>query len=404
MSGKIFINYRRDDSSASAGRLYDRLAARFPKDQIFIDVDNLDPGVDFVEVIEQSVGSCDVLIAVIGRRWLSSSEAEGSRRLDNPDDFVRIEIATALKRNIRVIPVLVDGASMPRPSDLPDDLKSLLRRNAVEVTHTRFSVDSDRLIAAIERVFEKTAAEHREREEKARLEAERREAEKNARLEAERRQREEQDQLETEQREREEKDRLAVERRETELKERSEAERQQNPIMIRKSRGWLIAGAILSLLVGLIALSSPLFFSVSIVQLLGAFVIAGGVISLFIAIFGKDVAPRGFNALSALIRIGAGVALLSCVRSGLNLLTFIFATYLTVEGIFCIFGALKIRQQDGWIFMLFNGIVTLALGIMVYAHWPSGSVRILGLFLGISLLIHEISQLMLGLAASKTVA
>jgi hypothetical protein len=121
MSRNIFISYRRDDSSASAGRLYDRLSAHFPKNQIFIDVDNLDPGVDFVDTIEQSVGSCDVLIAVIGNRWLISSEADGGRRLDNPDDFVRLEIATALKRNIRVIPVLVDGASMPPPRDLPDD-------------------------------------------------------------------------------------------------------------------------------------------------------------------------------------------------------------------------------------------------------------------------------------------
>jgi hypothetical protein len=94
MSGQIFINYRRDDASHLAGRLYDRIAAHFPKNQIFIDVDNLDPGIDFVEAIEQSVGACDVLIAVIGNRWLISSEAEGSRRLDNPDDFVRLEIAT----------------------------------------------------------------------------------------------------------------------------------------------------------------------------------------------------------------------------------------------------------------------------------------------------------------------
>src|SRR6516162_8455623 len=193
MSGKIFINYRRDDASHLAGRLYDRLAAHFPKNQIFIDVDNLDPGVNFVEAIEQSVGSCDVLIAVIGKRWLTS-EAEGSRRLDNPDDFVRLEIATALKRNIRVIPVLVDDASMPRASELPDDLKSLVRRNAVEVSHTRFSADSERLIAALERVFEKTAAEQREREEKERLEVQRRrETELKERLEAERRQKEETD-------------------------------------------------------------------------------------------------------------------------------------------------------------------------------------------------------------------
>jgi peptidoglycan/xylan/chitin deacetylase (PgdA/CDA1 family) len=207
MSGKIFINYRRDDASYPAGRLYDRLSASFPQNQIFIDVDNLDPGVDFVEAIEQSVGSCDVLIAVIGKGWLTSHDQEGQRRLHNPDDFVRIEIATALKRNIRVIPVLVDDASMPRPSDLPDDLKSLLRRNAVEVSHTRFSADSERLIAALERVFEKTAAEQREREEKERLAAEHAETEKE-RLEAERKQKEERDRLETEQREREEKGRL----------------------------------------------------------------------------------------------------------------------------------------------------------------------------------------------------
>ena len=216
MSGKIFINYRRDDASHLAGRLYDRLAAHFPKKQIFIDVDNLDPGVDFVEAIEQSVGSCDVLIAVIGKRWLTS-EAEGSRRLDNPDDFVRLEIATALKRNIRVIPVLVDDASMPRASELPDDLKSLVRRNAVEVSHTRFSADSERLIAALERVFEKTAAEQREREEKERLEVQRRrETELKERLEAERRQKEETDRLETEQRE---KERLEAEQRERERPE-----------------------------------------------------------------------------------------------------------------------------------------------------------------------------------------
>src|ERR1700720_4351624 len=106
MSGQIFISYRRDDSSASAGRLYDRLLARLPNNHIFIDVD-LEPGIDFVEAIETSVGSCDVLIAVIGKRWVRSSVVKGKRCLENPEDFVRVEIATALKRNIRVIPVLV---------------------------------------------------------------------------------------------------------------------------------------------------------------------------------------------------------------------------------------------------------------------------------------------------------
>jgi hypothetical protein len=106
---------------------------------------------DFVEAIERSVSSCDVLIAVIGRRWLVSSE--GRHRLDNPEDSVRVEIATALKRGIRVIPVLVDGATMPQSHVLPNDLQSLARRHAIEVSHNRFRADSERLIIAVERAF-----------------------------------------------------------------------------------------------------------------------------------------------------------------------------------------------------------------------------------------------------------
>jgi hypothetical protein len=172
MSGQIFISYRRDDSAASAGRLYDRLSARFAKNQIFIDVD-LDPGIDFVEAIETSVGSCDVLIAVIGKRWLLSSDEEGKRRLDNPDDFVRIEIASAINRGVRVIPVLVDGALMPRSSELPDDLKPLARRNALEVSHNRFNTDFGQFIRAIEGILEKAHAERKQREEKERLQGDR---------------------------------------------------------------------------------------------------------------------------------------------------------------------------------------------------------------------------------------
>jgi hypothetical protein len=107
MSDQIFISYRRDDASFPAGRLYDRLSGHFRQNQIFMDVDNVEPGADFLEVIKASVGSCEVLIAVIGKDWLSSTDKEGKRRLDNPDDFVRIEIATALERGIPVVPVLV---------------------------------------------------------------------------------------------------------------------------------------------------------------------------------------------------------------------------------------------------------------------------------------------------------
>jgi hypothetical protein len=105
-----------------------------------------------------------VLIAVIGAHWLTSKDEQDSRGLDNPEDFVRREIATALKRDIRVIPVLVDRASMPRPTDLPDDLKPLVRRNALRVIDTGFDDDCRRLAAAIEQVLGKTTAEQRERE------------------------------------------------------------------------------------------------------------------------------------------------------------------------------------------------------------------------------------------------
>jgi Sulfatase-modifying factor enzyme 1/TIR domain len=163
MSGKVFISYRRDDSSAWAGRLYDRLFQHFSQNEIFIDVDTIEPGVDFVEAIEEVVGACDVLIAVIGSRWLTSSDRGGRRRLDIPEDIVRLEIATALKRGIRVVPVLVEGATMPEIGELPDDLKALVRRNAVEIGHNRFNADSEILITALKRALGK-ATEQRERE------------------------------------------------------------------------------------------------------------------------------------------------------------------------------------------------------------------------------------------------
>jgi hypothetical protein len=186
-SGIIFICYRREDSAPWAGRLSDRLSDHFPSNQIFMDVGDLAQGVDFVEAIEANVGSCDVLIAIIGKRWLILSDKEGKRGIDNPEDVVRMEIATALRRDIRVIPVLVDGASMPRLTDLPDDLKPLVRRNALQVSDTGFDDDCRRLVAAIEQVLEKKSAEQLEREQKDRLEAGRRETEAKERLETERR-------------------------------------------------------------------------------------------------------------------------------------------------------------------------------------------------------------------------
>jgi TIR domain len=183
MSGQIFISYRREDASSAAGRLYDRLAAHFPQ-KIFMDIDNLEPGVDFVEAIEASVSSCDVLVAVIGKHWLNASDEEGKRRLDNPQDWVALEIGTALKRGIRVIPVLVENAVMPREGQLPEQLKTLVRRQALTVSNDRFGTDSERLIGVVGRVLERAHLEQqRKGEEQERVEAERREREENERLE-----------------------------------------------------------------------------------------------------------------------------------------------------------------------------------------------------------------------------
>jgi hypothetical protein len=150
---RVFISYRREDSSGWAGRLYDRLSQRFGDENIFMDIDTIDPGLNFVEVIQQAVGSCDVLIALIGPQWLTVSDAPGHRRLDNPNDFVRLEIAAALERNIRVIPVLIQSARMPRSLELPDKIALLSQRNAFEISDLRFHSDVDRLIAVLNRVL-----------------------------------------------------------------------------------------------------------------------------------------------------------------------------------------------------------------------------------------------------------
>jgi formylglycine-generating enzyme required for sulfatase activity len=140
--------------------LYDRLSQHFGRDHFFIDVDNIPLGHDFVEVIQNEVGSCEVLLAVIGRQWLISTDPQGHRCLDIPEDFVRLEILTALERRIQVIPVLVGGASMPRSTELPDVLQPLARRQAL-VVGDHFHPDVDRLIAALEPVL-RTAPPSRE--------------------------------------------------------------------------------------------------------------------------------------------------------------------------------------------------------------------------------------------------
>jgi hypothetical protein len=154
----IFISYRRQETSALAGRLYDRLVDRFGENQVFMDVDTIELGVDFAEVITQAVGTCQVLLAVIGPQWLTATDEGGRRRLDDPDDIVRLEIEAALRRSVRVIPVLAEGAVMPRRPELPESLAALARRNALTMRHESFRYDAERLIEAINRVLASTSA------------------------------------------------------------------------------------------------------------------------------------------------------------------------------------------------------------------------------------------------------
>jgi hypothetical protein len=150
---RVFISYRREDSSGQAGRLYDALSKQLGPENVFMDVDTIDIGVEFKEAIETAVGSCDVLFAMIGPRWLTVVDSLGERRLDREDDFVRLEIETALARNIRVVPALVGGAIMPAPQDLPGSLAPLARRNALEMADgPRWGYDVSRLVNLLERI------------------------------------------------------------------------------------------------------------------------------------------------------------------------------------------------------------------------------------------------------------
>ena len=145
MASKIFISYRRDDSAAMAGRLHDRLAEKFGEANLFIDVDNMPAGADFVKYLSKQVESCDLFLCTVGPNWLNAKDEDGKRRLDQPDDYVRVEIAAALNRDIPVIPVLIDGARMPKARELPEDIAALPRRNAVEVRSSHFRGDADDL-------------------------------------------------------------------------------------------------------------------------------------------------------------------------------------------------------------------------------------------------------------------
>ena len=159
---KIFLSYRREDSAGHVGRLHDALAGHFGAERVFMDIDSIGYGEDFVEAVEKAVGSSAVVVVVIGRQWLSVADKKGNRRLDDPGDFVHLEVATALRRSVRIIPTLVQGAAMPSEDVLPEPLAKLARRNAIEISDSRWQFDIERLIAAIEEALMRESAKQAE--------------------------------------------------------------------------------------------------------------------------------------------------------------------------------------------------------------------------------------------------
>jgi hypothetical protein len=148
----IFISYRRDDSSGHVGRLYDALSAHFGRNRLFFDIDHIAPGQDFIQVLDESLNRSSVMIVMMGKRWAGTGKI-GARRIDDAGDFVRLEVASGLRRGaeLRLIPALIQGAKMPGPNSLPEELKDLSRRNAIEMSDLRWHEDVVRLIASLER-------------------------------------------------------------------------------------------------------------------------------------------------------------------------------------------------------------------------------------------------------------
>jgi len=138
--GRVFISYRRDDAAGFSHAISDRLVEHLPKNHVFMDVLGIAPGADFVKQLESAVDQCDVLLALIGKRW-AGEDGAGQARIHDPQDWVRVEVATAIRRGVRVIPVLLDGASMPALESLPEELRPLARMNAVDVRTSRLNAD-----------------------------------------------------------------------------------------------------------------------------------------------------------------------------------------------------------------------------------------------------------------------
>jgi serine/threonine protein kinase/N-acetylneuraminic acid mutarotase len=155
---KLFISYRREDTASHAGRLYDAMAARFGEGNVFMDIE-IEPGVDFVDLIREVIGACQAFLVIIGPTWATLSNGDSESRIGDKEDYVRLEVETALRRrDVRVIPLLVGGARMPHPRELPEELRALTRRNALELSDLRWRYDVGRLMGTLEELLETGAA------------------------------------------------------------------------------------------------------------------------------------------------------------------------------------------------------------------------------------------------------
>ena len=163
MTKGIFISYRRDDAAAYARLIFNKLVSAYSRQSVFMDVDSISLGADFAEVLDQRLRTCSVLVAIIGRNWENSTGQAGTARLNDPSDFVRIEIESALKLNLPIIPVLVDGAQMPRPDKLPESLRPFSRRNAIDIGHVHFDANSAILVEALSNILHQNPATSEER-------------------------------------------------------------------------------------------------------------------------------------------------------------------------------------------------------------------------------------------------
>jgi hypothetical protein len=149
----VFVCYRREDTQDAAGRLHDRLLEAYGPERVFMDIDSVPLGIDFVEHVTEQIAKCSAVIVMIGKRWHTIKDKKRRRRLDSSDDLVRSEIRAALQQRIPVIPVTVQNATMPQAEDLPDDIRLLARRNGIQLDATRWRTDVERLIRELDRVM-----------------------------------------------------------------------------------------------------------------------------------------------------------------------------------------------------------------------------------------------------------